>query len=219
MACVSCCPSSIHLPPLGGQDLKLSPEANASLPVRSGVRAQAELVLGRERGMCGWAPLRVSLASLLGMAGRVSLKRGFSTGRLEMPSRLELQAALDLKSAHGPDHSGRGVSSLEPQCKSHRPLSGLGLWCPALGLVGPTNLVLKPPPEMLAPSASLFVTSHVMVVGHCQQAKLFSFPSARSPEDSCSLLGMGVGTECPALASLQACRPGLGKSAQPLLET
>lgn len=136
-----------------------------------------------------------------------------------MPSRLELQAALDLKSAHRPDHSGRGVPSLKPQCKSHRPLSGLGLWCPALGPVGPSSLVLKPPPEMLAASAFVFGTSQVMVVGHCQQARLFSFPSAWLLEDSCSSSGAGVGTERLAVTSLEACRPGLGSSAQPLSET
>lgn len=65
-----------------------------------------------------------------------SLKRAFfnwDMGGLEMPPKLELMAALDLKSAHGPDHSGRGVPILELHSKSHRPLSGLGLWCPAPG--------------------------------------------------------------------------------------
>lgn len=69
------------------------------------------------------------------MAVAASLKRAFNwdIGGLEMPQRLQLMVALDLKSAHGPDHSGRGVPILELQGKSHRPLSGLGLWCPAPG--------------------------------------------------------------------------------------
>lgn len=124
-----------------------------------------------------------------------------------MPSRLELQAALDLKSAHAPDLSGRGVPSLKPQCKSHRPLSGLGLWCPTLGPVGPSSLVLKPPPEMLAASAFVFVTSQVMVVGHCQQARLFSFPSAWLPEDSCS----GCGHRAPGSGQSGGLQAWLGE--------
>lgn len=70
------------------------------------------------------------------MVVAASLKRAFfiwDMGGLEMPPRLELMAALDVKSAHGPDHSGRGAPILELHGKSHRPLSGLGLWCPALG--------------------------------------------------------------------------------------
>lgn len=78
--------------------------------------------------LTGWAPLRTPRTGLLGMAGVVSLKR---------VSRLQLPAALDLKSAHGRDHSGRGVPSLEPQCTSQDPCLGSafgvqpwGLWVP-----------------------------------------------------------------------------------------
>lgn len=46
---------------------------------------------------------------------------------------LRLVLVADLKSAHGPDHSDRNVPNWESHCKSHRPLSGLGLWCPTLG--------------------------------------------------------------------------------------
>lgn len=54
-----------------------------------------------------------------------------------------------------------------------------------------------------------------MVLSHCQQAGLFSFPPAWLLEDSCSSLREAVGThsmgtECPAVASLEACWPGLG---------
>lgn len=50
------------------------------------------------------------------MAG-VFLKRVFSSGDTGKPgdaTQIELPAALDLKSAHGPDHSGRGVLSVNP---------------------------------------------------------------------------------------------------------
>lgn len=72
---------------------------------------------------------------------------------------------------------------------------------------------------MLAASASVFVTSQVMVVGHCQQAGLFSFPSAWPAGGQLQLIREGVGTERPAESSLEAFWPVLGRSAQSLLET
>lgn len=201
MVHVSCCPS-IRLPPLGVQDLKPASEEQCEGSGRAGVgQGEGHVWLGSPQG----------ISSLLGMAGGVFLKRGFSTGR---PGD-----AIQARTAGCFRPEVSTWTRPQWQGSPHRPLSGLGLWCSALGPVGPSSLVLKPPPEMLAASAFVFVTSQVMVVGHCQQARLFSFPSAWLPEDSCSSSGAGVGTERLAVASLEACRPGLGRSAQPLSET
>lgn len=61
-----------------------------------------------------------------------------------MPPRLELMVALDLKSAHGPDHSGRGVPILELQGKSTGPCLGWAFGVQPRGLQLPRSLVLKP---------------------------------------------------------------------------
>lgn len=180
---MSCCPSSIRLPPLGVQDLKPASEEQCEGSGRTGVgQGEGHVWLGSPQG----------ISSLLGMAGGVFLKRGFSTGR------------------PGDAIQARTAGCFRPEVST---------WTRPQWQGSPHSLVLKPPPEMLAASAFVFVTSQVMVVGHCQQARLFSFPSAWLPEDSCSSSGAGVGTERLAVASLEACRPGLGRSAQPLSET
>lgn len=76
-----------------------------------------------------------------------SLKRAFFSwdmGGLEMPPRLELMAALDLKSAHGPDHSGRGVPILELHINPIGPCLGWAFGVQPRGLQLPRSLVLKP---------------------------------------------------------------------------
>lgn len=144
------------------------------------------------------------------MAAAVSLKRAsfnWATGGLEMLLRPELMAALDLKSAHGPDHSGRGVPNLEPHCKSHRPLSGLGLWCSALGPAASQEPCFKTLlSKMLTASAHLYLSqAKSWFLAIVNKRDCFPFHQHGLLEASCSPLRGGcvgprsMSTECPAV--------------------
>lgn len=152
------------------------------------------------------------------MAGRVFLKRVFSSGDTEKPG----DATQDrTASCFRPEVSTWTRPQWEgsPQCKSHRPLSGPGLWYSSLGPVGLTSLVLKPPPQSLVASASVFVTAKSWLLAIVNKQHYSLSHQHRLLGDSCGSLGEGVGTECPAVASLEACWPGLQRSAQSLSET
>lgn len=157
------------------------------------------------------------------MAAAVSLKRArfnWDMGGLQMALRLELMAALDLKSAHWSDHSDRVVSKLELHCTPHRPCLGWAFGVQPRGLQRPKSLVLK---------TSSFsrcwlrlhtgcAISQVMVLGHCQQAKLFSFPSAWTAGGQLQLVKGGcvgprsMGTDAQQWpVGRRACWPGWGR--------